>query len=225
MNRFAPTKRMAGTALACFMTSSANAAAAEPEPQPRQVEVAVAIPDVVIHDTPQPHRLVAIEWNPLPLPTIRKASANVIITPADHHALVLSPFYVSTTTESIDVVDDSGRHTRLPEQKFYGFGAELGYRYYGGSGGPRGLFVGPSLVLGSFTAKAQDGTKTPYLDLGIAADVGYQVLVADRVALSLGGGIQYVAPSKSIPAQQFPASVYANSRVSPRLLFAVGWAL
>ena len=224
MNRFPHTKLMSGAALACVMTVSASAAA-EPEPQPQQPEVVVATPDVVIHDSPQPHRLVAIEWNPLPLLTIGKASANVIITPADHHALVLSPFYAWTTTASIDIVDDSNRHTRLPEQKFYGFGAELGYRYYCGSGGPRGLFVGPSLILGSFTAKAQDGTKTPYLDIGIAADVGYQVLVADRVALGLGGGIQYVTPSKSIPEQQFPAWVYANSRVSPRLLFAVGWAL
>ncbi len=187
--------------------------------------------DVVVHDRLPPHRLVVVEWNPLALLAISKLSANVIVTPDDHHALVLNPFYASTTTAPIAIFDDTslqaggGPVATLPKQKFSGFGIELGYRYYWGEGGPRGFFVGPSLILGSFTAAAQDGSKTSYLDYGLAGDAGYQMLVADRVALSLGAGAQYVVSSKSIPDQQFPAWIYANTRVSPRVLFSLGWAL
>jgi hypothetical protein len=216
MNRFLQLRLFTSAATAvAWMTTTAGEAHAEPG--------SPAV-DVVIHDTPPPHRLVVVEWNPLPLLAIGKLSANVIVTPADHHALVLSAFYSSTTTVPLYVFDGAGNPRQVPEQTFAGFGGELGYRYYWAKGGPRGFFVGPSFVFGSFTAKAQDGTKTPYLDYGLAGDAGYQMIVADRVALSLGGGVQYVATSKSIPDQQFPAWVYANSRVSPRLLMSVGWA-
>lgn len=213
MNRSPHAALLTSVALALALTAAdATAMAGE-------------FPDVVVHDPAPPHRLVVVEWNPLPLVTIGKLSANAVLTPGDHHAFVLSPFYAWTTTAPIDAVDGAGNHTKLPEQEFSGFGAELGYRYYLGAGGARGMFLGPSLILGSFAARAQDGSKTPYLEYGVAADVGYQALVADRLSLSLGAGLQLAAPSKSIPDQQFPAWIYANRRVSPRLLFSIGWAL
>jgi Protein of unknown function (DUF3575) len=181
--------------------------------------------DVTIVDAPPPTRVVALEWNPLPLFTLGKLSANVIVVPVAHHALVVSPFYASSTTAAIYVYDDAGNPTQLPVQKFTGYGAELGYRYYFGDAGPRGLFMGPSLVLGAFEATAQNGETTPYVDYGVAVDVGYQMLVADRVSLSLGGGLQYTTPSKTIPAQQYPADVFANRALRPRFLLSIGWAL
>lgn len=180
--------------------------------------------DVVIHDTPPPRRLLALEFNPLSL-IIGKVSASAVIVPVDHHALVLSPFYVSTTTNGIDVFDNQGNATQLPVQTFSGFGGELGYRYYTGLGGPRGFFAGPAIILGAMTARAQNGSSTGYLDYGLAADIGYELLVADRMALTLGGGVQYTMPSQSLPNQQFPADVYANSRLLPRALLSLGWAL
>ncbi|AKU96427.1 hypothetical protein AKJ09_03091 [Labilithrix luteola] len=203
-------------ALAAFVSfaTTARTAAAEPD----------SAVDVVVRDPVPPRRYVTVEWNPLALFTINKVSANVIVAPVDHHALAFSPFYAWTSTAPIFVFDDAGNPTRLPEQKFKGFGAELGYRYYFGEGGPRGFFVGPSLIAGSFDATAQDGTKTHFFDLGLAADAGYQMLLADRVALSLGGGVQYVWTTKSIPDQQFPSRVYANRGVAPRLLLSLGWA-
>jgi hypothetical protein len=179
--------------------------------------------DVALHDAAPPHRTLVVSWNPLPLVTINKLSADVVIAPGDHHALVVSPFYAWTTTSPVAIFDDAGNRTMLPEQKFKGFGAELGYRYYFEAGGPRGFFVGPSLVFGSYTATAQDGTDTSYLQYGLAADAGYQILVADRFSIALGGGLQYLATSKSIPDQQFPAWIYANNRLSPRVLFSLGW--
>jgi len=180
--------------------------------------------DVVVHDSPPSHRVLLVEWNPLPLFTIHKLSANFVFTPREHHALVLSPFYAWSKTEPVYAFDDAGNATQLPEQRFHGFGTELGYRYYRSHGGPRGLFVGPSLVLGSFTARAQSGQTTDYLQYGVAADVGYQIILAERIALSLGGGVQYLTTSKSIPDQQFPSWIYANRRVSPRVLMSLGWA-
>jgi hypothetical protein len=181
--------------------------------------------DVVVRDVPPPHRAVVVEWNPLALVAIGKLSLDVIITPADHHGLVLSPFYASATTRPITVFDDAGTPTQLPQQSFTGFGGELGYRYYVDKGGPRGFFLGPSLLLGSFRATAHDGATTSYMEYGLAADAGYQMLIANRASLSLGGGIQWVTATKAIPDQQFPAWIYANSRLSPRVLFSFGWAL
>lgn len=180
--------------------------------------------DVVVRDAPPPRRVVAVAWNPLPLATIGKLSADVVIAPLAHHALVLSPFWARTTTAPIYAFDDAGNARQLPEQSFTGFGGELGYRYYKNEGGLRGCFAGPSLVGGSFTAKASDGKSTSYAQYGVALDVGYQALVADRVVLGLGLGLQYLATSKSLPDQQFPANVYAGTGLRPRLLLFGGWA-
>jgi hypothetical protein len=198
-------------------TAPAFPALAAP-PTPAETPVTVAIAET------SPSRRLAVEWNPLPLVTIGKASANVIVVPVDHHALLLSPFYAWATTQPIYVFDDQGSSTQLPRQKFEGFGCEIGYRYYADRGGPRGFFVGPSLVLASMKATAQNGNQLSYADYGLALDAGYEILLADSVAVSVGAGVQYTRPSKSIPAQQFPADIYANAKVLPRMLASIGWA-
>ncbi len=179
--------------------------------------------DVVIHDEPPPRRILTVELQPFPF-ILGKVGGTIVIAPLDHHALVLSPFYVSTETAAIYIYDDAGNPTQLPKQTFKGFRGELGYRYYFGKRGPRGFFLGPSAVLASLTATALDGSKTRFLDYGVAADIGYQALVADRVALSLGGGAEYTWNNKTIPNQQYPSNLYANGGVHPRLLFSLGWA-
>lgn len=200
---------------------TASPAIAEPSP-PSETPV-----DVTVTDHPPPRRIVSIEWNAAPLFVFQKLSVNVVIVPVDHHSLVLSPFYAWDTTQPIYVFSSQastfGDATQLPKQKFSGFGGEIGYRYYTGVRGPRGFFVGPSFIFGAMSAKAQDGNVTDYLDLGIAVDVGYEAIVADSVVLSLGAGVQYTTPDKSIPNQQYPADIYANSKVSPRVLASVGW--
>jgi hypothetical protein len=214
MNRSSPfAKRLASATVAMMATLARPASAELPPPV-----------DVVVREAPPPRRVVAIEWNPLALLVIGKVSANVVVVPTDHHALVLSPFYASTSTAPITWMDASGGSTPLLKQTFSGFGGEIGYRYYFGEGGPRGFFVGPSLMLASITATAGDEGKTQFLDYGLAADAGCEALLADKVAISLGGGLQYTATSKSIPNQQLPAAVYANNGLRPRVLFSVGWA-
>jgi hypothetical protein len=212
MNRFFSSRSAAAAFVAAITT--AGVAIAEPEP---------AV-DVEIREPPPPRRILSIGLNPLPY-VLGRLSADVILVPISHHALVLSPFYERATTARIYVFDDTGIATRLPEQKFSGFGLELGYRYYFDERGPRGFFLGPSFIIGWLTATAETGSQTPYRQYGGAADLGYQMLVGDRVSLSLGGGVQYIKTDKSIPPQQFSANLFANSRVLPRLLLSVGLAL
>ena len=208
-----PSKLAACAAFAFAALTSGIAFAEEPTPGV----------DVVIREEPPPRRILTIQFNPLPA-ILGKFGADVIITPVSHHALVLSPSYVSVETAPIYIFDEAGMATQLPKQKFSGWGGELGYRYYFGERGPRGFFLGPSLMLSSLTAQAQDGSKTRFLDYGIAGDIGFQALLGDSVALTLGGGVQYTKTDKAIPDQQFPAKLFANGGVHPRLLLSVGWA-
>jgi hypothetical protein len=189
---------------------------------------------VVLHEAPEPHRTLVIEWNPLSL-FIDRLSLDAVIVPGDHHGLVVSPFYTWASTvpyaTGIDgngnaLVDANGNPYTLNvlSQTFKGFGGELGYRYYTDKGGPRGFFAGPSLLLAAITATAGNGNQTSFGDIGVAVDVGYSALVANTISLSVGGGAQYTLTTKSIPDQQLPASIYANSRLYPRLLLSMGYA-
>ncbi len=181
--------------------------------------------DVMLREPPPARRILAIEWNPLAAATLHRWSANIIFAPFEHHALILSPFHAYARTYPINLYDDEGDPLLLPVQRFYGWGGELGYRYYTGRGGLRGLFVGPSLFSDWMTVYAQNGAATSYIYYGLAADVGYQVLLSDRVSLSVGGGVQYGRPDKDIPKQGFFAKYYANSMFAPRWLISIGWAL
>jgi hypothetical protein len=248
-----PTLCRALSTLACVVGFSTprGASAQMPPEQARRPANTAEVPepdtvpagpvDVTLPEAAPPRRYLAIEWNPLPFvamhtgvkpdpggPTqggLGKLSLNLVIAPLEHHALILSPFYVLTRTTPINIYDDDLNPTRLPVQTFRGYGTELGYRYYTGEGGLRGFFAGPSLILSAMTATAQNGTKTSYLDYGVAADIGYQALVVDRVSLSLGAGLQYTTTDKSIPEQMLWAKVFANTALLPRNNAYVGWAL
>ena len=232
-------------ALAVGREASAQSPSGQPPAPTRAASEDDTIPtgpvSVALSELPPPRRYVAIEWNPLPLlvmhtgtkpdpggPTqggLGKLSVNIVLAPLEHHSLILSPFYALTRTTPVTVYDDHLNSTELPVQTFRGYGTELGYRYYSGQGGLRGFFIGPSLIIASFTATAQNGSKTPYLDYGLAADIGYEALVVDRVSLSLGLGVQYTTTNKSIPEQMLWAKVFANTAVLPRVLISVGYAL
>lgn len=184
--------------------------------------------DVALKEAPSVHRTVTIEWNPLAL-FIDRFSLNVVVVPGDHHAVVLSPFYTWANTAEYSTGLDAqgnmlGYTLSVPSQTFKGFGGELGYRYYAGTGGPRGFFAGPSFLLDAITATAYNGAQTNFSGYGLAVDAGYQALVADAVSVSVGAGAQYMFTSKSIPSQQLPASIYANERLYPRLLLSFGYA-
>jgi hypothetical protein len=212
---------------------AARPAAADEPPPPSATAV-----DVHLKTAAPAHRFLTIEWNPLSM-FVDRFSVTAVLVPGDHHALVLTPFYTWANTaewstglnaDGTPLMDPSGRPYTLnvAAQRFEGFGGEIGYRYYASEGGPRGFFGGASLLLADITAKAYDGSSTSFGDLGLALDAGWEALVADTVAVSLGVGAQYtlVGPfgGPSIPPQQLPASIVANQRLYPRLLLAVGYA-
>lgn len=225
-------KTFASTMAAIAAVAIAGAGSAEPLP----------VVDVTTPEAKAPRRVVAIEWNPLSAIALQRWSANVVIVPVDHHALIISPFYTKVTTNPIYVpVNDctnrtdgpcagvgpglgTGTFVQVPDQTFRGFGGEIGYRNYSGRGGPRGFFWGPSLILGGFTATPKVGDKTSFMSFGVALDVGWQILVGDDVSIALGVGVQYTRATTSLPPQQYPAEVIANSGVRPRFLFSLGWA-
>jgi hypothetical protein len=230
MTRYRPSTRLAAAIGIASLATPIAADAAEttaavlpPTPAQSASTPADTPVDVVIAPKPTPFRVVSLEFNPLSL-IIGKVSFNAVVTPVSHHALILSPFYVSTNTWPIYVFSDQGAAQQVPQQVFSGFGGEIGYRYYTGQHGPRGFFAGPSLIVGAMKAKAQNGSTTDYVDVGGAVDIGYELLVVDAVALSVGAGAQYTAPTKTIPSQQFPADVYANGKLEPRALASIGWA-
>ena len=157
-------------------------------------------------------RWLTIAYNPFTLQASRYG-ANVELLLASHHVVAGTLYWASTVTN-----EDSFNN------RFRGIGGELGYRYYTGHDGPRGIFIGPSFLLGSFEAIPARGASTSFENYGLALDVGYQALVADRWVVGLGGGLQYNRPSTTFPQQELPASVYANPGVRPRLLLALGVA-
>jgi opacity protein-like surface antigen len=221
-------KLFTAASVATVLASSSVAAADPPPPV-----------DVHLPPNATPQRTITLEWNPLAL-FIQKLSANVIITPGDHHAIVLSPFYLyQSTIGYTSTVDGQGNtlttstgqqyNLQVDSQSFHGFGTEIGYRYYYGHGGPRGLFVGPSLLVGWMQATAGNNSKTSFETFGLAVDVGYQMLVADAWSVSVGGGLQYDLTSKDlsgdgIPPQQWPADTYVNKGFRPRFLLSLGYA-
>jgi hypothetical protein len=210
------------------LAPSVCAAANEGVPGPAHADVQPVPPpaaiDVATHEEAPSRRLLAIGWNPLPFLTLGALSADLLIVPFDHHAFVLSPMVGSQTTAPFWIYDDASNPTQLPQQSFASWGGEIGYRYYGGTAGPRGLFLGSSVILAAVKATAANGTVTDYGRFGIAVDGGFSALVADRVLLALGAGLQYTATTKSIPSQQWPADVYANGGLRPRVLATIGWA-
>ena len=108
---------------------------------------------------------------------------------------------------------------------FSGVGGEVGYHYYFGENGPRGFYAGPSFLLGFYNAKAAaTGESNAFQNFGGALDIGYQAIVADRIVLGIGAGLQYTVPTLKLPQQELPASVYTNAGFRPRLLLALGIA-
>jgi MYXO-CTERM domain-containing protein len=157
-------------------------------------------------------RRFALSWNPFTL-HLERASLNLEVLARSHHVAVITLFGARTKTN-----EDSY------ENVFEGLGGELGYRWYSGHDGPRGLYVGPSLLLARFWAVPARGETIPFWNLGLAVDVGWQAIVADRWVVGVGAGAQYTVPTASFPAQELPASVYAIRGLRPRLLMALGYA-
>src|SRR6185437_6784884 len=148
-------------------------------------------------------RRFTLTWNPFTLFAVRaQLMLEAMLT--DHHVLSLSLYYGATRTNETYPSSCAGMaHDCALTTLFQGFGGELGYRWYSGTGGPRGFYIGPSFLLGRFDATPTVGAGTgmatthgdiPFWNIGGAIDAGWQALIADRIVAGLGGGLEYTVP-------------------------------
>jgi hypothetical protein len=103
------------------------------------------------------------------------------LMPAPHHAFVIGGH--------VKLLPHVSRGT----DEILGYGGELGYRFYSGSRGPTGFFIGPSVLAGRY-AWEEGGNETNTGSLsryGVAADVGWSTMIGSHFVLALGGGAQY----------------------------------
>jgi hypothetical protein len=205
------------TASLAFATSAARADAPPPAQQEKPAQRDWSHAELEDLANEGDYKSMTLEVNPLG-PLVGQWGAALEVVPLRHHALILSPYYFTTRT-GIE-----------PQNSFRGVGGEIGYRYYTGSAGPRGIFLGPSLLVGAYTAQgsatqpnAPDPPSIGFYNLGLAIDVGYQAVI-DNFLIGIGAGAQTMYVTKTFPDQEWPSSVHTNSRIYPRMLLSFGYA-
>ncbi|CAN5750612.1 hypothetical protein BH11MYX4_BH11MYX4_07250 [soil metagenome] len=174
-----------------------------------------------------PLKRFAIEINPLAV-GIGRYSLQAEAVVAKHHAITANPFFVHLPMRYELAAIDGGTLT--------GFGGELGYRFYSGSGGPEGFFIGPSAIFAAYSNEGGGPGTEPFTTFGAAADIGGQLMLGPGVVLGAGLGVQYLRPSTGYGGACSGGCAYsaadldASSRriveggVSPRILLAMGYA-
>lgn len=184
-------------------------------------------PDRPSSDPSPLHHRAALTINPLAL-VVGRYGANIEFVFARHHAIVASGFLQTFPTGLLKTALPDLPIENGPESRF---GGELGYRFYSGTNGPTGVFVGPSFVAMPLAAprlteayKAEIVSFTAY---GAALDVGVQTVIGP--GFTIGGGIGVMALAYAPPASaQPPAGIelpsWPQPHVLPRLLVMAGWA-
>ncbi len=166
---------------------------------------------------------IALVANPLGI-VIGRFSADLDYLPMVHHAIHGSAHYDFAFL---------GNDAHL-----YGGGIEVGYRYYTGTGGAEGWFLGGSLLYGKshYVHRGSPSCKSTspvacdlagdqaWQAFGVALDGGYQVLV-DRVVIGVGMGVQavYYDESPVFEADTRDRSVLLyGAGFRPRALLSLG---
>jgi hypothetical protein len=210
--------------LSLAITFAVGSLGAQPPPDRYEPGSSEPEADFVSGGNPDGHRTwLALELSPLDA-FLYHSGGSIEITPLPHHSLILTGYYMLAH----DIGDPiTGAGGRTYQTAFSGYGGEVGYRYYFGRRGPHGLFLGPSLLLGSFQAALQrTGQTEKFTNLGGALDFGYQAVVY-HIVISLGVGIQYVAipGGNELSGYGFPINANAQEGVEPRALLSLGYAL
>jgi hypothetical protein len=221
-------------------TNSANKTAGKSTTTSAKIEDAadqVARPDadkVEKQDGDDEVKRIALILNPLAAAIGRYSIQGEYIM-AKHHAVTLNPFYahapVTVTVNGKDM--DAG--------SLNGFGGELGYRFYTGSKGPNGFYVGPSVIFASYTQSGAAQVSVPsvpgatvttksssdsFTSLGGAIDIGGQAVIGPGIVVGGGFGLQYTKTSKDIATENLnlASAVIAGGGVRPRFLVGAGYA-
>jgi hypothetical protein len=140
--------------------------------------------------------------------------------------VTLNPFFAHVpVTVSVNGSDiDAGSLT--------GFGGELGYRFYTGSKGANGFYVGPSVLFASYSTSTPDGSSAgssssnSFTSVGGAIDIGGQAIIGPGVIVGGGFGLQYTTTSEEFDTDNFnlASAVIASGGVRPRFLLSAGYA-
>lgn len=211
--------------IALTVSSQAHAAGNEPAPSVAPAQPAPAVNADKPQDmaTAPELKQFSLELNPLAATTGRY-SVQVEFLPVAHHAIVLNPQYTHfDTTLTVDL-GTLGNITS-PPITFSGFGGELGYRFYTGEKGANGLYVGPSFIFGSYSAKSGGADDKSFTAYGGALDVGIQGIVGPGIVIGGGVGVQYVATSEKLPDDlNLATKGKIGGGVSPRFLLSVGYS-
>lgn len=183
-------------------------------------ESAPASPDKVKSDSAEDDiKHFSIELNPLAA-TIGRYSLTGEYVFSKHHAVTLTPVFthapVTITVNGKDV--DGG--------SLNGFGGEAGYRFYTGSAGANGFYIGPSFLFSSFSQSGGGGSSDSFTSIGGALDLGGQAIVGPGIVLGGGFGLQYTATSKDINTDNLnlASAVIAGGGIRPRFLFTAGYS-
>ncbi len=144
-----------------------------------------------------------------------RLSAAAEISLTRHHALVVAPNLLLVQ------VDRGGRDSLVSEG--FGFastasssvGIELGYHYWWAAWPAqeslRGLFLGPSLLLGDTSQSSVDPSHAQGY-WGVACDVGTQEVFSGGFTIGAGAGLGFVRMAGA-------------TAFFPRLLLQIGWSL
>lgn len=169
----------------------------------------VSVEESAAPEAPPSHAL-ALTWNPIVL-FWGRLSANAEIEIAPHHSIVASP-------NAIVFFADRGGPSALLSQGFgfasrtsLSFGGELGYHYWlAGARSLRGVFFGPSVVLGATTQATVGDPTQVQAYWGVAADLGVQQVLSVGFTAGAGVGLEFVHMADA-------------TRFVPRLLVQLGW--
>lgn len=164
----------------------------------------------------------SVELNPLGI-AIGRYSLQGEYMLAKHHAVTLNPFFNHTPiTYTVNGKDIDGGALN-------GFGGEAGYRFYTGSKGANGFFIGPSVLFGSYTADPpgdSGGKSQSFTSIGGAVDLGGQAIIGPGIVIGAGAGVQYTKTSEDVNTDNVnlaPAAI-AGGGVRPRFLLALGFS-
>ena len=164
-----------------------------------------------------PFKPYAVTLNALNL-SILRASVNFEILPAVHHGIIVNPSIWHWTQGSSNL-------------SLTAVGIELGYRFYSGTKGANGFFMGPSFLY-NYKVRTEDeiyyhadSTRygedtTTYHMVGCAIDVGGQYVSDSGLTIGGGVGIAYFKTKRTFSNKDSDTS---NS-ASPRFLFMIGYS-
>lgn len=213
---------------ALLVTTETAQAADEPSPPTPVSGAAAASPATAeqpkSNDGEDSFRKISLGVNPLGL-AIGRYSIQAEYLPATHHAITLNPFFAhAPVTMTVNGKDIDGGSLN-------GFGAELGYRYYTGTHGPNGFYIGPSFLFGSYSQSAPSGTQTSgssdsFAAYGAALDIGGQAIIGPGIVVGGGFGLQYTKTSQDLDTDNLnlASAIIAGGGIRPRFLLTVAYA-